>query len=517
MTMICKGVTGKKYILGQKPFADGGEGVIYDVTNADKKVAKIYHADRLSHELEKKLIVMVNNPPGSKVLNQVAWPLDILYDSNNRFCGFVMPKLDITDNLSDVYKYTPQDHNQISIENKIRIATNICVVINAVHEAGYVFGDFNPENIGVNAKTGGVAFLDTDTYHIFDPISRKTYRCKVCKPGYVAPELIRVCDKNQTNFETTRLPTFTTETDKFSLAIHIFRLLMNGAHPYTGINDTDNPSTAAPPGLGNDAIKLDNYSFKPGKKPQAPYVPSLESLPQEVSGLFHRAFIEGRKDPKRRPSATEWYQALIGFENNLKTCIKNKTHQYKIGLTKCPYCEADRRFNIALLKGSSPQQRLYAPPEPISPGSTQSQTPKKQTTPSQYPSPKQSTSPIPTSPLEGQKKASAALFLAIGSLFIPYLGFLLSTAAIVVSKKAKRQLKTYDAGYGKAKAAGVIGWLVTSTYLVALCMIIGLGGPLTNSFGRNQSTGHNLLDTIANSLEAGANSPGLSSESANDA
>jgi DNA-binding helix-hairpin-helix protein with protein kinase domain len=342
----------KKYIFNQKPLAEGGEGKVYDITNADRKVAKIYHTDKLSHELEEKLIVMVNNPPGSNVLDQVAWPLDILYDSNNRFCGFVMPKLDITDNLSDVYKYIPQDHNQISIENKITIATNICAVIDAVHKAGYVFGDFNPNNIGVNAKTGRVAFLDTDTYHIFDPISRKTYRCKVGFSGYVAPELIKACDKNKTNIESTPLPTYTQETDNFALAIHIFRLLMNGFSPYNGIKETESVYTANP-GLGNTAIRHDSYCFRPGYKPKpAPILP-LESLPKTLANLFSRAFIDGRNDPKQRPSANEWYQALLEFENNLQPCAKNGAHQYKIGLTKCPYCEADERFADALSPKSS--------------------------------------------------------------------------------------------------------------------------------------------------------------------
>jgi hypothetical protein len=32
--------------------------------------------------LEKKIKFMVENPPESRVLNQIAWPDDVLYDSN---------------------------------------------------------------------------------------------------------------------------------------------------------------------------------------------------------------------------------------------------------------------------------------------------------------------------------------------------------------------------------------------------------------------------------------------------
>lgn len=70
------------------------------------------------------------------------------------------------------------------------IAQNICAVIDAVHRAGFVFGDFNPANIGVDMNTGHVAFWDTDSYHIYDKATGTTYRCKVCLDGYVAPELL---------------------------------------------------------------------------------------------------------------------------------------------------------------------------------------------------------------------------------------------------------------------------------------------------------------------------------------
>lgn len=75
-----------------------------------------------------------------------------------------MTKLDITDELSDIYVYPPK--SGITYQQKLVLAQNICAVIHEVHRAGYVFGDFNPRNIGINVNTGVVAFLDTDSYHI---------------------------------------------------------------------------------------------------------------------------------------------------------------------------------------------------------------------------------------------------------------------------------------------------------------------------------------------------------------
>jgi len=339
-----KGLSGKKYELGTHPFRNGGEGDIYNVINAANSLAKIYHADRITKELENKLKIMVRRPPSSDVLNQVAWPLDVIYYGNNQFCGFIMRKLNIAEELLELYKYPPQKYKNFTTRNKIRIAENICAVISEVHKAGYVFGDFNPRNIGVNLKDGIVAFLDTDSYHIYDEYTDFTYRCKVCLDGYVAPELLKACENYSTDaYAIAPLPTFTKETDNFALAIHIFKLLMNGYTPYNGIKESDSVSVGSP-GVGNNAIKQNNYCFKPGNKPQAVAVPRLDVLPKEITDLFTRAFMDGGKNPKQRPAAIEWHGALDRYENSLKTCSRNSVHQYKSSLASCPWCEADERY-----------------------------------------------------------------------------------------------------------------------------------------------------------------------------
>jgi uncharacterized protein YjdB len=352
--MKVTGLSGTNYQLASNYFNDGGEGYIYRIAcGAHKKVAKIYKSGVSTHELEEKLKIMVNNQPSSSVLSQVAWPLDVIYDANKQFCGFVMSELNINAELGDVYTY-PSKTN-ISIREKIIIAQNICVVISKIHEAGYVFGDFNPRNIGVDAKNGIVAFLDTDSYHVFNNKNNKTYRCNVCTPGYSAPELLEKCathvstypnDKSNA-YAKTPLPTFTKETDEFALAIHIFKLLMNGFTPFGGIPETSSASQASP-GLGDAAVRRDNYSFKPGLKPQSVAIPPLYILPQELINMFTSAFIDGRRDPKKRPSATEWHKTLVYYESMLVNCSADSSHQYDKRNINCPFCEAYIRFNCAI-------------------------------------------------------------------------------------------------------------------------------------------------------------------------
>ena len=355
--MKVKGLSGMFYELETNPLSSGGEGSIYNVLGENGKVVKIYHSGTVTKELESKICYMVKNPPNATVFNQIAWPVDVVYDDNGVFCGFVMPRLNITAVLSDVYVYPPKYN--ISFKEKLILAQNICVVIHEIHKAGYVFGDFNPRNIGVNLNDGSVAFLDTDSYHIvIDKASGKAFRCNVCASGYAAPELLGKCydyiakhpEDAKCVYEKAPLDTFTEYTDNFALAIHVFRLLNNGYTPFNGVNESDTASVAAP-GLGDTAVWRDSYCFKKGKKPLSKAVPPLDAHPSHVVKLFTSAFVDGRKDPSARPSAMDWYKTLGKYERELVSCSQIHSHMYRKGLGSCPWCEADARFNAGIMGG----------------------------------------------------------------------------------------------------------------------------------------------------------------------
>jgi DNA-binding helix-hairpin-helix protein with protein kinase domain len=336
-----------QYNLAQSYFSSGGEGAIYDITSHPGFVAKIYNSDRITPELEQKICYMVNHKPNDSVLKQIAWPQDILYDKTSHFAGFIMEKLKITNELSDLYKY-PSKNSAVTTEGKIIVAHNIAFVISEIHSAGYIFGDFNPRNIGIDINKGLVAFLDTDSYHIINQTANKEFRCNVAFDGYVAPELLEKFNNARsqnpnTTFANMPLDTFTTDTDNFALAVHIFKLLMNGYTPFNGIKEGVQVSQAAP-GVGNIAILRDNYCFKAGKKPLSPATPPIKSLPNYIGDLFTRAFITARKNPKLRPSAFEWRGALEHYLKEIKKCGENPGHFYYNQLKDCPYCKADINY-----------------------------------------------------------------------------------------------------------------------------------------------------------------------------
>ena len=264
---------------------------------------------------------MVDNPPNRRILSQVAWPLETLYDEYGYFCGFVMSKLEGTVTLQVLYEYPQVKYPDMRLRNKVVVAQNICAVLSDLHEAGYIFGDFNPANIGVNPKNGEVAFFDMDTCHFRDRWTGHTYRCMGGCDGYVAPELLEKVRRENKSFGEASLPTFTENTDDYSLAIHIFKLLMNGISPYA------------------DGYRFDQVMVHP------PALPHKEALSAELHGMFSRAC---NNKGLKRPNAAQWHEALLRFEKNLTNCLKNPVHDYRASCIQCPYCEADRRHQDIL-------------------------------------------------------------------------------------------------------------------------------------------------------------------------
>ena len=68
-------------------------------------------------------------------------------------------------------------------------------------------------------------------------LSDVTHRTACAAPGYIAPEVLQLMEiAGISDFESlaasTNAPVFTPQTDDFGLAVHIFKMLNRGIHPY---------------------------------------------------------------------------------------------------------------------------------------------------------------------------------------------------------------------------------------------------------------------------------------------
>ena len=341
-----RGLDGKYYTLGSL-LGQGGEGDVYEVVGDQRSVIKIYNdkkmmpspfvQDMRSH-MENKIKVMVRNPveQNNKLgFLCISWPKDALYDGG-KFVGYVMPRVKTQKKIYDVCRERSRERMfpNYTWQYSVVIALNLAWTVNSVHEKGYCIGDFNPNNILVNDR-GNITLIDTDSFEITD-----VYKCMVGVPEMLAPELQGRGDLRDPRVK------FTKESDRFSLAIHIFNLLMNNCHPFNCTNIASSRSSTS-----NEPIEtgIAEGHFCYGRPLPAGIrlpvtAPSYDILPKYIRDLFDRAFTYTARtayaSAQKRPTADEWHRALLRmYKEPYVKCSQNSHHVYLSSCcSACPWC-----------------------------------------------------------------------------------------------------------------------------------------------------------------------------------
>ena len=337
----------------------GGEGAVFAVNDQD--VAKIYHINDRTSEKSRKLEHMVSLNVSH---TRAAWPKEVL-NENGAFVGFIMPRVENCKEINEVYQAGQQIGN---LAFRIAVAHYLCDAVEEIHRAGQVCGDLNPKNV-LARRNGTVILVDTDSFHIQNPANEnRPFRCDKALADYVAPELQPKMKNGQT-LNAAPLPTFTKETDRFAVAIHIFALLMNGCHPFANrladlVLTEKRYSVVAP--QPNENIE---NGFSPffGKNPDlAPpaYAPPFSSLPQAIQDLFRKAFVDGHNKPSERPSCARWGMALKKWLDE---------ELARMGTAAIPTPPPDMRQHEVQPTSPQPMQSQPMQPQPMQPQMMQPQ------------------------------------------------------------------------------------------------------------------------------------------------
>ncbi len=313
----------------------GGEATVYRLASDPNAVVKLYHQP--DAQRAKKLRAMLKNPPHDPTREaghvSIAWPTALTLDEQDRVQGFIMPYL-ASENLALHQLYNPKARRQRAPQLTwlylVRIARNLCTVVTALHEKGYVIGDLNESNILVNDRAL-VSLVDCDSIQVKD--GRKTYPCPVGKAEYTPPELqgkdFKKAKRNASH-------------DAFALSVLIFLLLMEGVHPFSGIYKKDGD----PPSLIENIRDLNSpylFQLNPSLKP-SPISPNFKQLPKAIRQLFQAAFRPRLLLP--RPSSQDWQSALEALEQDLVHCNINSQHVYADHLRNCPWCDRKERLGL---------------------------------------------------------------------------------------------------------------------------------------------------------------------------
>ena len=240
--------------------------------------------------------------------------------------------------LAEVYDMN--EGKSISYDNKVRTAINLCFATYLAHKNNVVIGDYNQKNIAVTPH-GEVFLFDNDSFQI--TAGSKVYRCVVGVHEEMAPEIFGKLRREKADLISVSSPVYNIYTDYYTLALHVFHLLMNGAHPFnTKIDASKLPDsktvssvmlplkTAAEKGVFAIAHPTLFYT-------RPSWVPKYEILSDGLRDCFERAFVDGLKDPVKRPTPAELFNALVEYLNGLEQLPCGHWH-YKGYKDNCEWC-----------------------------------------------------------------------------------------------------------------------------------------------------------------------------------
>jgi DNA-binding helix-hairpin-helix protein with protein kinase domain len=320
--------SGKSVNLGPE-LGKGGEGAVYEVVGSTDLVAKIY-TDGRAEDRRDKVEAMV----AAKLHRQAAhilFPIEVLLDENRRFAGFTLRKVKDARPIHQLWNSRDRQEKfpDATVAFMVRVATNAARTVAELHHTGCVIGDINESSFLVTDQAT-VVLIDSDSIQYAS--GGRIFPCVVGTPEYLPPEHQGI---NQRNL-TTRDPNH----DNFGLAVMIFRLLMNGAHPFRGIwKGLGDPPT--PPKWIEEfryAYGTDSARLKIAPQPTAPPV---DWLPNDVQSSFNQAF--DRSGVTLRPTAGEWINKLDQLEKELVQCGKSRFHHHRPGTRSCPWGSSQQR------------------------------------------------------------------------------------------------------------------------------------------------------------------------------
>lgn len=329
----------------------GGEGTVYSVEGRSDICVKLYHKDKLSVTLENKLKAMLARPPLDPTLSfghySICWPTHLVYSSEDcsEFLGFAMPLID--KNVFKEYHLLCDKPGSTSsvcyrLENfgtgftylhMYAVALNLVTCVMNIHKAGHAIGDLNDKNILVSTKDSKLTVVDCDSFEIRDADAIR-YDCNVFMPEFSAPEVIK-----RENIDDRQL------SDRFSLAILIFKLLMLNTHPYASRGSSVEHLNTPEEKIMSGYYPYKEYESLDVRPPV--YALPYYIIPPEISALFDRCFVEGQNNPEKRPTPDEWFNALkenydamyAYYKKNKTMCSENVLHVFPRHLDECPWCE----------------------------------------------------------------------------------------------------------------------------------------------------------------------------------
>lgn len=195
-------------------------------------------------------------------------------------------------------------------------------------------------------EKGSLMLLDTDSYAF--TLSDVSYQTTCAAPGYIAPEVLKLMETTGvSDFESlaaaTNAPVFTPQTDDFGLAVHIFKMLNRGIHPYASgeldldIFELDDDIPPAPPLNSCVCNRRSPFVGTLVGHLIPVYALELDAFGHLMSEAFRRS-LYGRAE--ERLDARTWARLLDRYLSETVVC-QRRGHLYHASQHECPYCRGE--------------------------------------------------------------------------------------------------------------------------------------------------------------------------------
>lgn len=263
----------------------GGEAIVYSTDTP--YAAKIYKKENITARKLNKIKLMLSKEvdcPG------ICYPVEIIYNSNQEFAGYLMPRAKGIELQKSVFGPKPLFMKKFPGWKK-RDTVELCITIlkkiKYLHDRNIIIGDINPANILV-VSPKEVYLVDADSFQI------EEYPCPVGTVNYTAPE---IQGEHFGDFLRTM------GNENFAVATLLFMIMLPGKPPYSQQGGEDPIS---------NIVKM-NFSYPFGensnkKTPEGPWRYIWSHLTYDMKEAFYNTF---RKDGKYslendRLSVDEW-------------------------------------------------------------------------------------------------------------------------------------------------------------------------------------------------------------------
>lgn len=240
----------------------------------------------------------------------------------------------------------------------LRICLNLSRAVRRLHAAGLAHSDLSYKNCLVDPSSGGACIIDIDGLVVpglFPPDVVGT-------PDFIAPEVVSTLHLSMDHAERKHPRR---ETDQHALAVLIYQYLFH-RHPLRG-QKIHSPDTDVQDRLemGEKAVFIEHptdssnrYKVQKSDRDFLPWVDTVK-LPYTIMGpylksLFEQAFVPGLHDPRQRPTANNWEDALVKTCDLIQPC---RNHSCPKGWfvfdnstrPVCPYCGASFQGQLPVL------------------------------------------------------------------------------------------------------------------------------------------------------------------------